>query len=105
MQFSHSGDTVQIVRITGPAHNLLRLQLGTAPGVIETRNLDESGPAVLRTDEVEHEVLGGVAEANTLFGTSVGVRVIHYAASDTPPVSVYRDLARALVEHFAVELA
>ena len=104
MQFSRSGDAVQAVRITGPAHNLLRLKLGTAPGTAEARNLDESDPALLGADDVAREVMRGVAEANAALGTSIGVCGIDYVASDTPLVAVYRDLARALVEHFAAEL-
>ena len=105
MHFSRSDDTVEVVRITGPTHNLLRLELGTAPGAIEVQNLDESGPVQLRADEVEREVLCGIAEANAQFGTNIAVRGICYAASDSPPVSTYRLLAYALVEHVAVEPA
>jgi hypothetical protein len=68
-------------------------------------NLDEAGPALLRADEVEREVLSGIADANAALGTSVGVRGITYVASDSPPTSVYRDLARALIEHLVVEPA
>lgn len=105
MQFSRSGDAVQVVRITGPAHNLLRLELGATPGSIQVQNLDRSGPALLQASEVEREVMNGVADANAALGTSIVVHGICYVSSDTPPVAIYRDLARALVERFAVEAA
>ena len=105
MQFSRNGHAVQVVRITGPAHNLLRLELGTAPGALGVRVLDGTGPTLLGADQVAREVLNGVADANAALGTSVGVRGITYVASDSPPTSVYRDLARALIEHLVVEPA
>ena len=99
MQFSRSGDAVQVIRITGPAHNLLRLEFGVTSGAVQVRNLDQSGSARLQADEVEREVLRGVAEANASSGNKVSVRAIDYVASDTPPASIYCALARALVQH------
>ena len=39
MQISRDGDAGQVVRITGPAHNLLRLEFGKPAGAFEVRNL------------------------------------------------------------------
>ena len=99
MQFSRVGDAVQVVRITGPAHNLLRLEFGEPSGAVQVRNLEESGSVLLQPDEVEREVLQGVSKMGASFDIDVRVRAIGYVASDTPPASIYFDLTRALVAY------
>jgi len=103
MQFAKSGDWYSISRITGPTHNLLRIRFGDQDiePTIDKIAGDIYAPTGLVAEDIRHEVIAGVAEANATLGTSYFARAIGYVPSDTPPVSIYRYLAKSLVEHLA----
>jgi CBS domain-containing protein len=99
MQFSLDGEWEQVVRITGPAHNLLGLRIGRASSepAIETLGGDEDAGVISR-DDVVRQVLQGVADANLEAGSGYGVEAIRYVVTDTPSPTVYRFLAKALID-------
>ena len=106
MRFSKRDDIYQVSRITGPAHNLLRLELGTegeaADPVVEALELDRAAPATgLDPDVIRKEVLAGIATANIGSSGRHAVRKIQYVKSDTPSEGVYELLARSIVERIA----
>ena len=101
MQFSKDGEWYQVVRITGPAHNLLALKFGE-PGtsvLIVDRLSISNEAATIDGDDVQLQILEGVAEANTQLGTSYVATAIRFVTTDTASPDVYRFLARTIVEH------
>jgi hypothetical protein len=101
MHFSRDNEWYQVSRITGPTHNKLGLKFGPSGGSrppIEAL-LIGNGEAKIVADEVQQQVLEGVAEANAEFGTDYQIAAILYVVNDTPSPSVYRMLARYLIKH------
>jgi hypothetical protein len=103
MHFSTDGVFYNVVRITGPTHNLLGLRFGnrrreTAPQIEAAR---VAGTPRLHSDEVLEEVLAGVEEANARSGTSYVVDGVRFVPDDTPPVTIYRELAAQIVNRMA----
>lgn len=105
MQFSRDGEWYQVIRITGPAHNLLALKLGE-PGasgpILDRMSISNESPTI-DGDDVRRQVLEGVAEANAQLGASYEVAAIRFVATDTPSPDIYRFLAKVLVEEVAQE--
>jgi len=103
MRFSKRDQTYQVSRITGPTHNLLRLELhpeeeNTEPA-LEALQLDPPEPdSGLDPNIILNEVLTGIATANSEFGVSYTVRRIQYVPSDTPSKGVYEFMAKSIVE-------
>lgn len=100
MQFSRDGEWYQVVRITGPSHNLLALrfdELGTSGPVVERLSISNEAP-MIEADDVQSQVLDGVAEANTELGTNYQVAAIRFVTTDTPSSDIYRSLAKVIVE-------
>lgn len=105
MQVTRDRDWYQVVRITGPSHNLLALRLsdaGDQQPAIE-RVLMSGEASVIEGDDVQKQVLEGVHEANAQFGTNYKVTAIRFVATDTPSSGVYRTMAKAIVEYIAQE--
>jgi hypothetical protein len=105
MQFSRDGDWYQVIRITGPSHNLLALKLGElgAPEpIVERLSVSNEAPAI-DAEDVQRQVLEGVTEANAQFGTDHQVTAIRFVTTDTPSSSIYRSLAKVIVEQLAQE--
>jgi hypothetical protein len=106
MRYTKDDSWYQVVRITGPAHNLLGIEFdetGTQmPAVVEmsARGSQQHAHELL-SDDVRREVIKGVSEANALFGTSYRVGRIRYLPTDSPPVEVYGFLAKSIVERLA----
>jgi hypothetical protein len=103
MQFSRDDEWYQVVRITGPTHNLLGLKFGereVSQPIIEAISVDD-GEATIIADTIKQQVLEGVAEANAEARTDYKVVAIRYVVTDTPSSSIYRSLAKALVEQRA----
>jgi len=105
MQVTRDQDWYQIIRITGPSHNLLALRLdGAGDRQPAIERLLMSGEATLiEGDDVQEQVLEGVHEANAQFGTNCKVTAIRFVATDTPSSGVYRTMAKAIVEYIAQE--
>ena len=100
MQFSRDHEWYQVVRITGPTHNLLGLKFGEREmlqPIIEALSVDD-GEATNIADTIKQQVIEGVAEANAEAGTDYKVAAIRYVVTDTPSSSIYRSLAKSLVE-------
>jgi hypothetical protein len=105
MQFTRDGDWYQVVRITGPAHNLLGLTFGEPRGsqpAVERLSVSNGTPTI-EADDVQRQVLEGVCEANAQLGTGYQVTAIRFVTTDTPSSSTYRSLAKSLVERLAEE--
>jgi hypothetical protein len=101
MHFSRNGDWYHAHRITGPSHNLLALRFdeANASGPIVEPLSGSNEPPVIAADDVQRQVLAGVAEANLRLGTSYNVAAIRFVATDTPSPKIYNFLAKAIVEH------
>lgn len=99
MQFVNRDPLFRIIRITGPHHNLLGLELSPAPGEVELEVLNRGADAVTRLDgrRVAAQVLLGVEDACLELHARYDIAKIQYVADDTPPVEVYRFLAKQLV--------
>jgi hypothetical protein len=105
MQFVRNGDLYQVVRITGPSHNVLGIEFAdpsTPPmdAVIEVADADLA-MARLDLTEVRDNVLRGVQDANAEFATNFVVRRIRFVPTDSPPSETYHFLARSIVGHLA----
>lgn len=105
MQFSRDGEWYQVIRITGPSHNLLALKLGEpgASELIQDRLSVSNEAPTIDGDDVQAQVLEGVAEANAQLGTSYEVAAVRFVTTDTPSASIYRSLAKVIVEQVAQE--
>lgn len=100
MTYTRDDNLHRIVRITGPAHNLLGIEFGD--GGLADCTVERLGPAERQTgqlndDEVKAWVLGAVATANAEFGAHLVVRRIQYVADDTRDANAYAAMARELV--------
>lgn len=105
MQFSKDGDWLQVIRITGPSHNLLSLKLGeidAAKPIVERLSVSNEAP-VIEAEDVERQVLEGVAQTNALLGKRYQVKAIRFVTTDTPSPNIYCSLAKAILEQLAPE--
>lgn len=101
MQFFYDGRVYRVVRITGPSHNLLGIQFSEiAEGSPVVHDLWDGDPtrALIAAGDVEQQVLSAVEETNSEFNVDYRVQMIQFVSSDTPSSTVYRDLARELLE-------
>ncbi len=105
MQFSRDGDWYQVIRITGPSHNLLGLKFGEpdSPQPVVERLSVSNEASVIEADDVKRQVLEGLSEANAQLGTEYQVAAIRFVTTDTPSSNIYSSLARILVEQLAQE--
>jgi len=108
MQITQHGQYYQIVNVTSQRHNLLALLCGegetAGPPVVERF------PAIagverefLDPQELLKAVLAGVERANREHGRRFRVRVLRYVENDTPPESIYSELAYRLIVHMIRE--
>ncbi len=104
MQFIRDGELYKVVSVTGPTHNFLGIMFGGQDGEaveVDIMDIKPSEPKRLVPDEVEEQVLAGVEEANGELGIGYRVKRIQFVPSDTPPVKIYRELAKQIVERLA----
>jgi hypothetical protein len=104
MQYYKNNDWYEVIRITGPSHNLLGLKIGDhsdggAPSVESMLKQDAATPQF--ESALQKEVLVGVHEANVQFATDFQVSGIRYVGSDPLDLPTYRYLAKHLIEHVA----
>lgn len=111
MQFIDNAPLYKVIRITGPHHNLLGLQLSEEPTTVdpEIEALDQDADHSVRLvgSEIAEQVMLGVEQASVEVGTTYYVEKILYVSSDSPPTSVYRYLAVEIVRrvyHLGSEL-
>lgn len=94
MQFINEAPLYKIVRVTGPKHNLLGLELSAEP--VETVTLEALDGAnsenKLGADEILIQVRTGIDRAMAMFGRDFHVKRIQYVSSDTPSPDIYVDL-------------
>ena len=102
MKFFQKGDIYQVVRITGPTHNVLGIALADdrESAEITVNELSLSGQEIRYLDAtaVRDSVMSGVKEGNARFGTAYRVGRIEFCPSDSPPDDVYRFLAASIIE-------
>jgi hypothetical protein len=102
MQFIKRGERFTVIRITGPAHNLLGIEFGNGTPnseiVVEKLEKQSKEADSLTSEDVQKNVLLGVSEANDQFGTAYVVKCIEFVSSDSPPVEIYRLLAKSIIE-------
>lgn len=101
MQFINRDPLYRIIRITGPHHNLLGLQIASeaierAPD-LEELDRDSGSSTGLDGGDVATHVMLGVEDACRDLHKNYHVEKIQYVAEDTPPVEIYRMLASRLV--------
>lgn len=104
MQFSKERNLIRVVRISGPMHNFLALELAESPTDTRMDELEAPGSRNLDPEAVRREVATGVAEAASSLGLKVFVKRLRFVPTDTGPAEIYRGLADALVRHFAAEI-
>jgi hypothetical protein len=101
MQFIDEAPFYKIIRVTGPQHNLLGLEIALIPtgGEPEIEALDHPGDrqGPLNDRNVSEQVLLGVEDASTELARRYYVRKIQYVSTDSPPVTIYRQLTIELI--------
>lgn len=100
MQFINETPFYKIIRITGPTHNFLGLELsenptGTAP-VLEDLNTDIQ-KTQLNTEELFNCVMEGVRLARCEFNQDFYVTRIQYISSDSLPIKIYSYLSFEII--------
>ena len=102
MIFSKRGGFYQVLRVTGPRHNFLAVELATGPQEaypqVGSRPGFCSGHGELDPAAIVSAVLEGLALANGTFNTSYEATSIEYHVGDNPPEEVYGVLAFQIVE-------
>ncbi len=104
MQFIQDNEWYKAVRITGPAHNLLGLAFGNETDgqvIVQPLPVKDSQAKRISAEDVRQHVLNGVMDANQGLGTAYHVKKIQFVPTDTPPLDVYRALAKSIVERLA----
>ena len=99
MQVVRQGDWYSVTRITGPQHNLLSLLFGwDGESQVEALPVRRGEARQLSEHDVRTAVENGIEDANAELGVHFRARGIRYVPSDTPPASVYRLLAKRIVQ-------
>ena len=107
MQYIRREKLLTVVRITGPSHNLLGLELINEPQAdvkiegLEDKEMQTLNATIFDADIIKREVIAGISEANTEYNTSYSVSHIQYVKSDSPPVTTYKFLAYSIVKRLA----
>jgi hypothetical protein len=94
MQFINEAPLYKIVRIAGPKHNLLGLELSADPvEAVTLEALDNTNSEKqLDANEILLQVITGIDRAKTMLGRDFHVKRIQYVSSDTPASGIYVDL-------------
>ncbi|MFC5472450.1 hypothetical protein [Paraherbaspirillum soli] len=108
MQFHTDGIIFKVVSITGPTHNYLGLSFAEKTEVVgvyvEPLMLNAEEPIRLEASDVQHWVMKGVEQANRELDANYKLKCVQFVASDTPPVEVYAQLARYIIERMHANL-
>ena len=101
MKFIDKAPLYQIIRITGPKHNLLGIQLSEQPSqkplTIEILNPDTKDSDPLRGNEVAEQVMLGIEQASSMYGKPYFVEKIQYLTTDSLPIGTYKDLTLEII--------
>ena len=96
-----------MAHVTGPGCVLVSLRFGATPpdGPRVTFRVVRNAPGepALNVDEYVSEAIDGVAEANRIHGTSVGLLEIEIIPSDYPTKGQVRHCAQTLTTRFATQ--
>jgi hypothetical protein len=94
MQFINEAPLYKLVRITGPTHNFLGLELSEDPAeAVSLEALDGINPSMqLDETEIRTQVRAGIERAKSIFGRDFHVNRVLYVSSDSPSPTVYADL-------------
>ena len=105
MHYSRDSEWRELVRITGPSHNLLGLDLAADKSGLPPAIQVLPGEASPRLNSlvVLRQAAKGVALANIKFGTEFRIAKLRYVSDDTPSEDVYRILAYEIVKRAAQE--
>ncbi|KPC54770.1 hypothetical protein [Amantichitinum ursilacus] len=102
MQFINEAPLYKIVRIVGPKHNLLGLELSdyplATPATIDALNGDENPDIRLNPEEIAFNVRKGVELAAEKAGRAYYIKRIQYVSSDSEPASIYEYLAFEIIK-------
>lgn len=104
MQYYKYSDWHEVIRVTGPSHNLLGLKIGDEAddGVLSVEAMPKQDAATPQFETaLQEEVMAGVQEANAEFATDFRVNGIRYVGTDTLDLPTYRYLAKLLIERVA----
>jgi len=99
MQYLFDGEFHKVIRITGLKHNLLGIAFTNEKGkTIEVEALKKMNDkrGTIDPKVVKEQVILGITEANIELGVNYKIRKIQFVPTDTPPISVYRDLAKEI---------
>ena len=101
MQFIDRNPLYRLIRITGPHHNLLGLQIaaGSTERDPAIEDLARGSGRPLRLDglEVATQVMLGAEDACRELSKKYYFDKIQFVSDDTPPLDVYRWLAGELI--------
>ena len=101
MKFIDKSPLYQIIRITGPKHNLLGIQLSEHPPqkplTIEILNRDAKDSDPLHGNGVAEQVMLGIEQASSMYGRPYFVEKIQYLTTDSPPISIYKELTLEII--------
>lgn len=102
MRFIKKNDIYEVIRITGPSHNLLGLVLTDNDINIEDINVitlpKKNGDLIgLNILDVKYQVLIGLNEINLQLNTKYNIACIYFIESDTPNLETYKYLTQELI--------
>jgi hypothetical protein len=94
MQFINEDPLYKIIRVTGPKHNFLGLELSVEPvDNVTLEALDSTNSeSQLDVDEILIQVRAGLDRARSMFGRDFHIKRIQYVSSDTLSLNIYMDL-------------
>jgi hypothetical protein len=101
MQFINEAPLYKIIRITGPRHNFLGLELSDEPTlmppVVEALDKNPLSEGRSKFDDISAWVAKGVSTAAMQFDKNYYVRKIQFVTTDEPSASIYEFLAAEIV--------
>jgi hypothetical protein len=102
MKFIKDGECYKVVRITGPAHNILGLVFADTDfdeSKIEMLALDNKKDELAKINayDVKYYVVLGIGEINKQLNTDYKLKRIIFLPSDTPSLEAYRELAKQII--------
>lgn len=101
MQFISNAPIFKLVRITGPKHNFLVVQLAETaiegPVRVEALDAVPNCTAPIEPSEVLDNALKAIADLEAETGKRYFLEVIKYVASDSRPADVYYDMTKEII--------
>jgi hypothetical protein len=104
MQYYKNDDWYEVIRITGPTHNLLGLRISdqVSDGTPDVEAISGHAAATPQFESaLREQVMAGVEQANAELATDFHVAAIRYLGSDTLDLATYRYLAERVIARVA----